>query len=361
MDENAMTGPDELEAVQDEEQPAQQAVPIVVPERRPHVWGWFDWLVGWSDRFFGLRAASAAPSRGVVSGAPSAGDAPFYEDDILIPPLPSPRLTTSEMSQEQLKRRRINLIENAKFGRPLHETVMLVLLRIWLLAGPMLFVALTTSEVAYILTRLVPPNDTGDLIITVGALFIDIAMMFTTFGVAIKRRDLAEKRDAFGAVPKRDEMEVLWGTLMWLTFAVINIIGQTAFLLHIIAQGHDPNTRLLYVFVASRVIGFILGDACTAFFLAKVDTSHIKLIARAEREKAHLYHEIASAEGERRLVEAKAEADILLVNLEVKRKEDEANFLAELQRQVFSEVLTRRTTTPEVEGPNRSKVRRLDM
>src|SRR5579863_1908658 len=69
------------------------------------------------------------------------------------------RLTTSGMSQEQLKTRRINLIESSKFGRPFHENFMLVLLRVWLVLAPPLFVVLTAGEVAYILTRLVPPND----------------------------------------------------------------------------------------------------------------------------------------------------------------------------------------------------------
>lgn len=72
---------------------------------------------------------------------------------------PDSRLVTSTMSQEQLRIRRMNLIEGTKFGRPFHESFMLVFLRIWLVIAPILFVALTSSEVAYILTHLVPAND----------------------------------------------------------------------------------------------------------------------------------------------------------------------------------------------------------
>jgi hypothetical protein len=50
-------------------------------------------------------------------------------------PLPV-RATTSEMTQEELRTRRINLIEAAKFGRPFHENFMLVLLRVWLVIAP---------------------------------------------------------------------------------------------------------------------------------------------------------------------------------------------------------------------------------
>jgi len=281
---------------------------------------------------------------------------------INVPAPAGQRLTTTNMSREQLKARRTNLIEGSKFGRPLHEAIMLFVLRIWLILGPIAFVALTTSEVAYILTRLVPPGDTGTYVITGGALFIDLAMMFTTFGVAIKRRDLAEKREVNGAVSKREDMEVWMGTIMWLIFAVINIISQAAFLLHIIALSHDPNVNILYIFVASRVAGFILGDASTAFFLAKVDNSHLKLIARAEREKANLYSDIAKAEGERQLQEAKAEAEITLIQIRVEQEQEDAHFLATLKREMFKDILGSRGLPAPVEddGANRTRIRRVD-
>jgi len=271
---------------------------------------------------------------------------------------PGGRLVTSTMSQEQLRVRRMNLIEGTKFGRPFHENFMLVGLRIWLVIAPILFVALTSSEVAYILTHLVPANDkNGTFIIWAGAIFIDVAMMFVTFGVAIKRRDVSEKRETWGAVSKREELESWFGTGIWLVFAVINIISQSAFLMHIIMLSGAKDMTLLYVFVASRVVGFILGDASTAFFLAKVDGSNLKLIARSEREKGVLYSDIAKAEGERKLVEEKAEADILLVQIEVAQKREEAEFMATLKRQMFSDILERKSALPY---QSRSTVRRLD-
>src|SRR5213075_1199327 len=270
----------------------------------------------------------------------------------------SERLVTSTMSQEQLRIRRMNLIEGTKFGRPFHENFMLVFLRIWLVIAPILFVALTSSEVAYILTHLVPANDkNGTFIIWAGAIFIDVAMMFVTFGVAIKRRDVSEKCETWGVVSKREELESWFGTGIWLVFAVINVISQSAFLMHIIMLSGAKDMTLLYVFVVSRVVGFILGDASTAFFLAKVDGSNLKLIARSEREKGVLYSDIAKAEGERKLIEEKAEADILLVQIEVAQKREEAEFMATLKKQMFQDILERRNALPTA---NRSTVRRLD-
>jgi hypothetical protein len=105
------------------------------------------------------------------------------------------------------------------------------------------------------------------------------------------------------------------------------------------------------------VVGFILGDASTAFFLAKVDSNNLKLIARSEREKAALYRDIAAAEGERKLIEEKAEADITIVQIEVAQKREEAEFMANLKRQMFNDILERRNALP---SGSRSTVRRLD-
>jgi hypothetical protein len=307
-------------------------------------------MMGFSGKFMGLFRNE------MVKDGPS--DELQTDYTIQADHRPDGRLVTSNMSQEQLRVRRMNLIEGTKFGRPFHESFMLVGLRVWLVIAPMLFVALTSSEVAYILTHLVPANDkNGSTIIWSGAIFIDVAMMFVTFGVAIKRRDVAEKRETWGVVSKREELEVWFGTAIWLVFAVINIISQSAFLMHIIGLSGAKDMTLLYVFVASRVVGFILGDASTAFFLAKVDSSNLKLIARSEREKAALYRDIADAEGERKLIEEKAEADILLVQIEVAQKREEAEFMASLKRQMFQDILERRNALP---GPSKSSVKRLD-
>ncbi len=265
-------------------------------------------------------------------------------------------LTTSDMTQDQLRARRVRLVESAKVARPLHEAVMLFLLKVWLLVGPPAFVVLTVFEVSYIFSAMLPPGDSGDKIIFFGALFVDLAMMFTTFGLAVKRRDLAEKREVNGSVPVREQAEVWFGTGLWLVFAVINIIGQSAFLLHIVQASHNPgNLTLIYLFIAARVTGFILGDACTAFFLAKVDGNKLDLIARSERKKAALYADISSAEAERRLAEAKAEAEQTLIQIDVQQKKEDAEFLAEIKRDAFRRALGRQ---PESSEPTRSRVYR---
>jgi hypothetical protein len=156
--------------------------------------------------------------------------------------------------------------------------------------------------------------------------------------VAVKRRDLADKKDAYGAVDPSEQRAVTLGTCMWLAFAVINIISQCAFLFSIVLAGHDKNIELLVVFIVSRVVGFILGDAGTAFFLGGIDND-IKLVARAEREKGKLYADLAAAEGDRKRIEAKAETDIKLMEIKVKQEEQDADFLATLKKQTFTRVL----------------------
>lgn len=267
-------------------------------------------------------------------------------------------LTTSEMTQEQLRARRIRRVESAKVARPLHESLMLFALKLWLVLGPPAFVLLTVFEVSYIFQQLLPPGDSGDQIVFFGALFVDLAMMFTTFGVAIKRRDLAEKREMQGAVSKREEGEVWFGTGLWLIFVVINIIGQSAFLLRIVqGSSHPGDVHLIYLFIAARVTGFILGDACTAFFLAKLESSALKLIARSEREKGKIYKDIGDAESERRIAEAETEARLTLIEIEVQQKKEDAAFLAAIKRDAFRRALGR---PREDDGPTRSRVYRAN-
>lgn len=304
--------------------------------------------MGWFKQWFSHEPEAVHDGHGIPAG----DDADYT---IQTQDARSPVLTTSNMTQEQLRLRRVNLIEGAKVARPFHENMMLFALKIWLLIGPPAFVALTTSEIAYIFAALLPPGDSGNRIILIGALFVDLAMMFTTFGVAIKRRDLAEKREVNGAVSKREEAEVWFGTFLWLIFAAINIIGQSAFLLRIVQANTNPgNLSLIYLFIAARVTGFILGDACTAFFLAKIDSSPLKLIARSEREKGTLYADIADAEGKRKIAEASAEAAILLIQLEAEQKKEDAQFLATLKRRAFAAALGE----PPPEGPTRSRIYR---
>jgi hypothetical protein len=142
---------------------------------------------------------------------------------------------------------------------------------------------------------------------------------------------------------------------IWLLFAAINVIGQSAFLLRIVQGNPNPgNLTLIYLFIAARVTGFILGDACTAFFLAKVDSSPLKLIARSEREKGVIYADITDAEGKRQIAEAEAEATLTLIALEVQQKKEDAEFLVALKRRAFASALGE---TPPAE-PTKSRVYR---
>ena len=55
-----------------------------------------------------------------------------------------------------------------------------------------------------------------------------------------------------------------------------------------------------------------------------------------------LYKDLTQAEGERQLVEAKAENEMLLMQIDVQMKKEEADFVASLKRQMFQEILERR-------------------
>ena len=61
--------------------------------------------------------------------------------------------------------------------------------------------------------------------------------------------------------------------------------------------------------------------------------------------------------GKENLIEEKAEADITIVQIEVRQKQAEAEFMAGLKQQMFDDILQRRNALP---AGSRSTVRRLD-
>ncbi len=114
--------------------------------------------------------------------------------------------------------------------------------------------------------------------------------------------------------------------------------------------------------MASRVIGFILGDAGTAFFLGHVESNGVSLMARAEREKGKLYADLAEAEGARRLIEAEADSKIKMMEIKVQQERTDADFLAQLKTQTFTRILElsnpTQTALPAPSSVVRSSTRR---
>ncbi len=257
-------------------------------------------------------------------------------------------LTSGNMTPDELKARRIARVEAASFTREFHEVTMLWLLRQWILVGPMAFVALTSGEIAFVFAIV---GATASLwLIWGGALFVDLCMMFCTFLLARTKRRIHELRSSGSEVPSTMNTLARGLAFGWSALAIVNMIGQVAFLTILMRTG-NLNILVYYAFIATRVFGFIVGDAVTAFLLPQVETD-IELVAREDERKGKIYLQIAQSEAERRRKEAQADMTIKKIDIEIQREQRWADFHAELDKLMIQEVLGRQRRLSESQnGP----------
>jgi hypothetical protein len=256
-------------------------------------------------------------------------------------------LTSATMTPDQLEARRIAQVEAADFSRGVHESIMLFCLRTWLILGPMAYVALTSGEIAFLFSLLAP--SAVSLLIWGGALMIDITLMFVTFALARHKQRVHEMQSASLEVPAHIRRTLSGLTWSWLGLAFVSLVGQTAYLLLITSQSRLPLV-LFYGLIATRVFGFTLCDAVTAFWLAPLGT-RAEEVARIDDLKGRLHLQIARSAGEHRKAAARANMEIVKLDLEIERERRWAAFHAELDRLMIAETLQRQRSRLIEEPP----------
>ena len=264
-------------------------------------------------------------------------------------------LTIATMTPDQLEARRIAQVEAADFSRGVHESIMLFFLRAWLVVGPMAYVALTSGEIAFLFSLIAP--SAVSLLIWGGALMIDITLMFVTFALARHKQRVHEMQSASQEVPAHLR-RVLGGlTWSWLGLAFVSLVGQTAYLVLITSQSRLP-FLLFYGLIATRVLGFTLCDAVTAFWLSQLGTK-AEEVARIDELKGRLHIQIAQSAGEHRKAAAKASMEIVKLDLEIERERRWAAFHAELDRLMIADTLQRQRARLIEEPPNETDITEL--
>jgi hypothetical protein len=246
-------------------------------------------------------------------------------------------LSIANMTPAQLEARRIAQVEAADFSRGPHDAIMLFLLRIWLVMGPIVYVGLTSGEIAFLFSLIAPNALT--ILIWGGALMIDITLMFVTFALSRNKQRVHELETSGLAVPtalRRNGRGLTWS---WLGLAFVSLVGQTAYLLAIAIHGTLP-MWLYYALIATRVLGFTLCDAVTAFFLSQLGTK-AEEVARIDELKGRLHVRIAESTGEHKKAAARANMDIVKIDLEIERERRWAAFHAELDKLMIAETLQR--------------------
>jgi len=291
----------------------------------------------------------------VVASLPKEASGSLEDDYTIGQGLSGVPLTIANMTPDQLEARRIAQVEGADFSRGVHESIMLFCLRVWLVVGPMAYVALTSGEIAFLFS-LIAPNAVS-LLIWGGALMVDITLMFVTFALARHKQRVHELHSATLEVPAHIRRTLGGLTWSWLGLAFVSLVGQTAYLVLISSQSRLP-FFLFYGLIATRVLGFTLCDAVTAFWLSQLGT-RAEEVARIDELKGRLHIQIAQSSGEHRKAAARAKMEIVKLDLEIERERRWAAFHAELDRLMIADTLQRQHARLIDEPPGETDITEL--
>jgi hypothetical protein len=256
----------------------------------------------------------------------------------------------SDLTADELSIRRREILANTPFDFPLHRKFMNWLKDTWRVIGPPAFVVFTVWEVFYFMNHFLKATNVLDFVLLWGiSLIIEIPFMIATY-------DQSERRERAAELRARGKPDTLPGQksslIFWCCLAAVNIVGQVSFLAFITHAGMsltDPNTIGLWLFIAFRVTGVIVGDCYTAFHLLPTE-ANIERVLRTQQAQMEGEQRLAASDAERLRKDAEAKQAVRRVELSVKREEREVNFMEEWQQINMRQTLARQQRFIELEN-----------
>ncbi len=241
---------------------------------------------------------------------------------------PQQQLTTSNMSPEELKARRIARVENAaNIVESLHVRAMLKFLDGLCFIGPFWILFWTTSEVGQLFTG--KPFDWADQTswnVYAAALFGECILAGLTFVWQYADTYLQSLDENS---PQRVSLKS-WVTGLgwtWLVFAAISAYGQFKYL-ESIWSPHDVSK---YILIVGRVLIYTAGEwACAKYLGWRITT--LKKIAQEEKTRGEMYDLIAVQESNRMAKEAEADARLLNIKIQSHTTETNAQMTGKVQQ-----------------------------
>ncbi len=250
---------------------------------------------------------------------------------------------------ERLAARRRALLERVGGELPIHRRFLIMIKNLWRVVGPVAFVIFTVSEVFFFMNHFLPtPTLWSEILLWGISLLIELPFMIATYDQA-ERRARQQERWAQGG-PGWTAGDRL-ALLCWIGLAIVNVVGQVAFLAYITHVGYrldDPATLGLWIFIVVRVAGVLLGDAYTAFFLLEAEPT-LERELRRQQQLVEGESRLAAVDRERLLKEAESRQSIRRVELSIAREEQEMNFISQWQRLQIEATLERQQRFMELE------------
>lgn len=257
--------------------------------------------------------------------------------------------TITELSPEQVKARNYAILAKVKHHPPAHERFMEFLKSTWRVIGPIGFIVFTAGEVYYYIKHFLPEdNSVWTQVLLWGiTLLIEVPFAIATFDLSGRKGRAIEARKEGLEPPDRDTPGAI---MMWFAMAVINISGQMAFLFFVTKVGSFEKDWPVYIFIGVRVIGVILGDAYTAFFLspAPTTTDHVVKHQKAQGEG---FDQLTDQYNERKIKESNAMLRIEANQRHMKRDRDDADTIDQMHKMNAQALLRQQSRMLEIKGP----------
>jgi hypothetical protein len=241
------------------------------------------------------------------------------------------QLSITDMSPEDIQRRNYAILAGVKHDPTFHDMVLDFIKEVWRIVGPMFFVVFTAGEVFYYLRHFLPDdhNPWTQVLLWGVTLLIEIPFMIATYDLSSRKKRVLEAREAGRASRDKDTVGAV---IAWCFMALVNITGQVAFLVLITKASPDAVASMgIYFFIIVRVLGVLLGDAYTAFFLSPAETT-ITRILRTQKAQQEGVKLLSESSMERQREESRLMLEMRRNQNTIAREQSEADFLNEFAR-----------------------------
>ena len=257
--------------------------------------------------------------------------------------------TISELSPEQVAARNYAILAKVSHHPPGHERFMEFLKSTWRVIGPIAFIVFTAGEVYYYIKHFLPQDNNiwTDALLWGITLLIEIPFAIATFDLSGRKGRAIAARRAGLEPPDRDTVGAM---LMWFVMALINIAGQMAFLFFVTKAGTFAKDWPVYLFIGFRVVGVIVGDAYTAFFLSPAPTT-IDHVVRHQKAQGEGFEQLTDQHNDRQIKESRAIAQVKQNQRIMRREESDAEFIDQMHKMTAQAALRQQSRLLEIKGP----------
>jgi len=233
-----------------------------------------------------------------------------------------------EMTPEQIRQRNYAILANVKHDPPFHERILTFLKETWRVVGPIAFVFFTAGEVYFYLAHFMGPKtiDLWTQILFWGiTLLIEIPFCISTFDLSTRKKRAVEAKAQGQQPPDNDTVGAI---IMWSAMAAVNVTGQVFFMMLVTDISHKTgaNATPIYFFIVMRVLGVLLGDAYTAFFLLPPEDTLSKIL-KVQKAQGQGYKQLSESTAEQSRIEQRAEIEMKREKLALRRESREADFM----------------------------------